>query len=82
MPKRPYFGQAALAITTVLVIAACSSDTPCGGRQGAIRRWRAVSRHRLQIELRLHHGDTEAARRLTENSKDYVGVLFTLCRSP
>lgn len=27
MPKRPYFGQAALAITTVLVIAACSSDT-------------------------------------------------------
>jgi hypothetical protein len=28
MPKRPYFGHAALAITTVLVIAACSSDTP------------------------------------------------------
>ena len=28
MPKRPYFGHAAVAITTVLVIAACSSDTP------------------------------------------------------
>jgi hypothetical protein len=28
MPKRPYFGHAALAITTVLVIVACSSDTP------------------------------------------------------
>jgi hypothetical protein len=28
MSKRPYFGHAALAITTVLVIAACSSDPP------------------------------------------------------
>jgi hypothetical protein len=28
MPKRPYLGHAALAITTALVIVACSSDTP------------------------------------------------------
>jgi hypothetical protein len=27
--------------------------------------------------VNFHHGDTEAARRLTENSKDFVGVLFT-----
>ena len=32
MPKRPYFGHAALAITTVLVIVACSSDTPTSPR--------------------------------------------------
>ena len=28
MPKRLYFGHAALAIATVVVVAACSSDTP------------------------------------------------------